>query len=398
VTPYCPRASLCNLKEIPRIFVAVEQSRVIGRGLLRGMSKYARIHGPWMILTKHDRYFGGSDFPPLRKGTIHGAIIREPRTGDLKKIHALRVPIVLCAHWTTHPSLPYVITDCQRIGQMAATHFLDRGFRRFAFCGTNELFWSERRCRSFIKTVAKAGYNAEVYKIPVSAKNRLWHNELPILAEWLASLPTPTALMACTDDRAFELVEACNVAGLRVPEEIAILGVDNDDIVCETATVSISSVALDLEQAGYEAAALLDKLMNAKNPRQQEIIIRPTHVQERRSTEILAIEDPVVAKALHYIRTHAQQSLQVGDVAQFAAVSKRGLFTRFQAVLGRSVHDEITRVRIGKIAWMLETTVLSIKQIAEIMGMPDERHLSRYFQAQKGMSPIAWRKQQARRA
>ncbi len=384
------------MKYTPRILLAMEQSRGFGRGQLRGITNYARSHGPWMFLTKHESYHGGSDSPPLEKGTLEGAIIREPRPRELRKLLNLGIPLVVSNHWTTHPPCPHVITDCQAVGQMGATHFLNSGFRRFAFCGTGDLFWSKRRCQSFVEALAKAGFGTHVYKPPARKKDRLWNREQPILADWLASLPKPLGLMACTDDRAFDVEEACEVAGIKVPEEVAILGVDNDELVCEMAPVPISSVGLNLEQAGYEAAGLLHRLMQGKIPDRQEILIRPTHITERRSTDILAVEDPVVAKAMRFINTHANQPLQVGDVAQDAGVSHRSLFDRFQKALGRTVFEEITRVRIGKVGWLLETTHLSTKEIAEIMGMPDERHLSRYFQGQKGMSPIAWRKQQAR--
>ncbi|MCX6924637.1 MAG: XylR family transcriptional regulator, partial [Verrucomicrobia bacterium] len=260
------------MKHIPRILLAMGQSRAFGRGQVRGISKYARIHGPWMFLTKQESYHGGSDFPVLKKGVIDGAIIREPRQRELKKFIDLGIPLIVSNHWTPNPPCSHITSDCETIGQMGATHFLNCGFRRFAFCSPGELFWSKRRCQSFVEAVAKAGFGTHVYKPPARKDDRVWHREQRILADWLASLPKPLGLMACTDDRAFELVEACEVAGIKVPEEVAILGVDDDDLVCEMATVPISSVALDLEQAGYEAARLLHRLMKGQIVDRQEIL------------------------------------------------------------------------------------------------------------------------------
>jgi LacI family transcriptional regulator len=384
------------MKRIPKIFLAIEGTRGYGRGLLKGISHYARIHGPWMFLTKHDFYHGGSHRPPSGKDLIDGAIVREASEKEMAKIQELGIPLVVACHLSATLPCPHVITDCEQVGRMAAAHFIDSGFRHFAFCGTGELFWNQCRRQSFAAAVAAAGYETHVYPYPAAAKNRLWNREQVILADWLATLPKPIAILACTDDRARDLMEACGIAGLRVPEEVAILGVDNDELACNMTAVPISSVAFNLEQAGYEAAELLDRLMQGKKPKSTKIVVRPTHIEERRSTDILAVDDPYVAQAIRFIQAHANQPLQVADVARELAISERNLYDRFQRTLGKSVFDEITRVRIAKISWMLETTHLSVKEISTIMGMPDDKHLSRYFQGHKGMSPLAWRKQQGR--
>ena len=382
------------MKSIPKIFLGIEKSREYGRGLLRGISKYARIHGPWMLLTKYDFYHSGSHFTKLKKGSIEGAIIREAPAREMKRILDWDIPIVVSCHISTNLIWPQILTDCEMIGRMGATHFLNSGFRRFAFCAAGESFWSERRSKSFVQTVAEAGFEAHVYQFPAAKKNQLHGNEQRRLAQWIATLPKPIAIMACTDDRAMDLIEACEISGVRIPEDVAVLGVDNDQLVCDMTSVTISSIALNVEQAGYEAAELLDQRIKGKASERRQIVVRPTHIQQRRSTDILAIEDPAVAKAVRFIHTHANRPLQVSEVARYVGLSERNLFNRFQQALGKSAYAEISRVRIAKITWMLETTHLSIKEISNIMGMPDEKHLSRYFQGEKKMSPGAWRKQQ----
>jgi LacI family transcriptional regulator len=308
----------------------------------------------------------------------------------------LGVPVIVASHMTLEPTLPCIMTDCEAIGKVAARHFLERGFRHFGYCGLEEMFWSGRRAASFTTVIREAGYTVHQYRQPQAKRDRLWGQEQFIMAKWLEQLPKPAGIMACTDDRARDLVEACEIAGLNVPEDAAILGVDNDRLVCDLAGVPISSVALNTEQAGFEAAELLAQLMAGKNVRQQRIIVSATHVEVRRSTDILAIADRFVAKAVHFINTRANEPLQVSEVAREVALSERHLYDRFQRALGRSIHEQISMTRIARICWLLENTNLSVLDIALAMGMPDDKHLSRYFRRQQGIPPSKWRKQHHR--
>lgn len=385
-----------SIKRIPKIFLGIEKSRGYGRGLLRGISQYARIHGPWMFLTEHDFYHGGSRTPALGKGSVDGIVIREGPPEEMKKILGLEIPVIVACHLNEKLGRPQIVTDDLRVGQMGAEHFLACGFRHFAFCGTGKEFWSQQRGQSFADAVAAAGYTADLYMFPKAARDQQWGREQHLLARWLLKLPRPVAIMACTDDRARDVEEACELAGLKVPEEVAILGVDNDSLVCDMASVPLSSIALEAEKAGYAAGALLDRLMKGRPVASPEILVLPSHVEERRSTDILAVDDPVVTKAVRFIQAHVNRPLAATEVAEHAGLSERSLYDRFQTALGKSVFAEITRVRIAKIAWMLENTHLSIKEISGIMGMPDDKHLSRYFQSHKGVSPLRWRKQHRR--
>ncbi len=385
------------MKAIPKILLAIEDSRAYGRGLLRGISQYGRIHGPWLFLTRPEFYHSGSRISArpsvLRKAQIHGVITRELSRQHMQQIVQLGVPVVVASHMTLEPDLPCIMTDCAEIGRMAAAHFLDRGFRHFGYCGLEEMFWSRRRQASFSDTIRVAGYTTHVYRQPRARTDRAWGKEQSIMATWLEELPKPVAVMACTDDRARDLVEAAEIAGLNVPEDVAILGVDNDDLVCDLAGVPISSVALNMRKAGFEAAAMLAELMAGEKPKLREVTVLPTHVEARRSTDILAIEDRRVARAVEYINQHVNEPLQVSEVARAVALPERNLFDRFRRALGRTVHEQITAARADHICWMLENTSLSLLEIALAMGMPDDKHLSRYFRRRKGTTPAAWRRQ-----
>ena len=388
------------MPQLPRILLGIEDSRAYGRGLLRGISKYARMHGPWLFRTRPEFYHGGSAISArpadLRQAGFAGVITRELDPRAMRRLLSLGVPVIVASHMTLQPALPSIMTDCAEIGRMAAHHFLDRGFRNFGYCGLAEMFWSGRRVASYSAVIRDAGLPVHLYPEPEAKRDRLWGREQTVMVKWLTQLPKPVAVMACTDDRARDLVEACEIAGLDVPEDVAILGVDNDPLVCDLAGVAISSVALNTEQAGFEAAALLDRLMTGRREKNPHITVSAAHVEARRSTDILAIEDRGVAKAVHYINTHASEPLQVSEVARATGLSERQLYDRFQRALGRSVHDQINHARVARIRWLLENTAMPVLEIALSMGLPDDKHLARYFRRLQGLTPVEWRKQHQR--
>ena len=213
------------------------------------------------------------------------------------------------------------------------------------------------------------------------------------MARWLQSLPKPLGLMACNDDRARQVAEACKLADVSVPGQLGIIGADNDEVVCGLSDPPLSSIAVNFDRAGYEAAGTLDSLMAGRVPVPGRILARATHVVVRRSTDFVAVEDDAVAKALRFIRAAIRgQELNVGVVARNAGVSRRLLETRFRRELGYSVLDEIRRVRTDKIAQLLVETLMPVREIAEALGFADIRHFARYFRSAKGMSPLAYRK------
>jgi LacI family transcriptional regulator len=283
------------------------------------------------------------------------------------------------------------------MGKMAAEHLLNRGFRQFAYCGFEDMFGARSRGESFSKKIAEVGFETHFYKQPKSKAKRSWENEQIYMADWLKSLPKPVGLMTCTDDRSQYAIEACKIAGLHVPEQVAIIGVDNDELVCELSTPPLSSIALNTERAGYEAAELLDKLMAGKKMTKQTIVVQATHVVARQSTDILAIEDQDVVKALRFIRQHSNEMIQVSDVVDATSVSRRALEQRFRRVLGRSVLAEIRRVRTDLVTQMLVETNLSISKIALTLGYTGVENIARYFQHEKGMSLQAYRKKHGRK-
>ena len=252
--------------------------------------------------------------------------------------------------------------------------------------------------RSFSETIRNAGYETSVHRPLKVPKPGSWQSELQQISEWLASLPKPLAIMACNDDRGRHVIEACKMANVKIPYEAAVLGVDNDELFCELCDPPLSSIARDTEAAGFEAAAVLDKLMSGQKTDCNRIIVHPTHVVARVSSDILAIEDPEVAKALSFIEYHSRQHTLVDEVADAVAMSRRNLHRRFVKTLGRTVHQEIRRARVELVVQMLLETDMTIAQIAYALGWPSEKHIAREFKAVKGVTPLAFRRLHTRLA
>jgi LacI family transcriptional regulator len=378
----------------PSVLLFVETSREFGRGLLHGIARYSRLHGPWRVY----RWPGALDssLPEWKHLKIDGAVVR-----DVKAVEGLAhsgLPVIFAQHnKESYAPFPAIITDSASIGRMAAEHFLDRGFQNFAYCGLDEFLWSRKRAAHFARRVEQAGFAVSLYDQPTPRTGRAARREQNRIADWLLALPRPVAVMCCNDDRALQVVEACKAAGLRVPDDAAVLGVDNDVLVCDLADPPISSIALDTETAGHEAARLLDHLMKGGQMTGQEIPVRPTHIVTRMSTDILAVTDPDVAAALRFIRCNPNRLIQVDNVVEATNVSRRVLEKRFKAILRRSVHQEIRRVRVNNIIPLLVGADMSITDIALHCGFDGVEHISRYFRKETGASLRDYRRQHAPR-
>ncbi|TFG50569.1 MAG: helix-turn-helix domain-containing protein [Candidatus Brocadiia bacterium] len=312
--------------------------------------------------------------------------------GNISDILAIGLPTILCDIRRNMTDSHCVITDDMAIGEMAAEHLLERGFRQFAFYGFDQMFWSLGRAAGFRKKIEMDGFSVNLYTQPESVNQMSWAEKQSVLSDWLKSLPKPVGLMACNDDGSRQIIEACKTAGVYVPDEIAIIGVDNDSLVCELASPPVSSVAINTEKAGFETAQLLDKLMSGKKLPPQTIVAKPTQVVIRQSTDVSAIDDTEVAAAMRFIRSHARQKIQVGDVVESGTVSRRELERRFKKVLSRSILDEIRSTRVNEVAMMLVDTNVSISNIALQLGFSSVEHIARYFRKQKGISPQAYRR------
>jgi LacI family transcriptional regulator len=379
----------------------METSRTYGRSILRGIAQYCRTHGPWVFLRRAPFYWGtgdtGGSLKALRALGAHGMVLREQGEREQTvKLLSLGLPTIVSPYTEPFPGLPNILTDDAAIGTLAATYLLDRGFRHFAYCGFGDMYyWSRRRGRSFEETIRRAGFDVHCYEYerPRTQTPHSWEKEQTILTDWLRDLPQPVGLMACNDDRGQDVLEACKAAGLHVPEQVAIVGVGNDDLVCDLAAPPLASVALSARKAGYEAAALLDRWMKGGRVVEDTIVVRPSRVVTRQSADVFAVRDRQVVEALRFIHTYARKdAIQVDDVLRSVPVSRRSLYDRFARTLGRSVHEEIKRVRVDELARLLVDTDLPMSQLALKLGCSDIKNLARYFKQDVGVTPLQYRR------
>jgi LacI family transcriptional regulator len=375
-------------QEVPRVVLLIESARAAGRALLCGIARYAHHHGPWSFYWEVgglERFSGSLD-----KLDADGVIMRD--TDRVEEVLARGLPAVVVGHRHREiPDVANVVTGSHDIGRLGAEHLMSCGVRHFAFCGYSNCCWSETRCETFKHVVSLAHYDCAEFSIATGLSGSPWQDQREAIANWLRTLPRPVGLMACNDDLGHEVIAAAKLAGLSVPDDVAVIGVDNDEVVCGLTDPPLSSVAVNFERAGYEAAHVLAGLMKREAP-PSRIIVSPTHIVSRRSTSLLAVEDPHLAKALRFIRDRLQESPSVEAVAKAGGISRRALEKRFRDSLGRSVLDEIRRVRTDQIAQLLVETELPVAQIAERLGFADAQHIARYFRSAKAMSPLAYRK------
>jgi len=378
------------MKKLPKIILMVEPIGEYIQGLLRGIAQYSNANGPWVFYREPGKHEG--TLPQLNPEEADGIVAKIPNTPAARKKLPDTVPIILVGYREIIPEMPQIFGDTESIGRVAAEYFLNKGFRNFAFCGFDEFHWSRERGRSFKSYLRIRGFKVHQYRNLKGTIRKSWHLEQQDIAKWLKSLPKPIAILACNDDRGQHLISACKLGRLRIPNEISVLGVDNDKFVCALTYPPLSSISLGTERAGFEAAQLLAKMMKARKRINANIMVHPTHVVTRQSTDIIAAEDSLVSEAVNYIQKHSNMDISVDDVAGSVMVSRRRLERKFRSLLNKSVYDEIRRIRVNKIISMLLETNLSIAQIGLAMGFKDITHTGRYFKEETGFSPLEYRK------
>lgn len=378
------------MKKLPKIILMIEPLGEYVRGILRGIAQYSNVNGPWVFYREPGRH--EDTLPQLAPELADGIIAKIPNTARARKKLPQTVPIILIGYREIIPGMPQIFGDTEAIGKVAAEYFLNKGFRNFAFCGFDEFHWSRERGRSFKSFLENKGYKIHLYRNLKGTIRKSWQLEQQGIAKWLKTLPKPVAVLACNDDRGQHLISACKLGRLRIPDDISILGVDNDKFVCSLTYPPLSSIALGTEKAGYEVAQLLAKMMQKKKINNSSIMVRPTHVVTRQSTDIIAVEDKLLSDAINYIQKYSNIDISVDDVAEAVMVSRRMLERKFRKLLNKSIYDEIRRIRVNKIISMLLETNLSIAQIGLAMGFKDITHTGRYFKEETGLSPLEYRK------
>ncbi len=378
----------------PQVAILVDYLSYHGRCIVRGLGNYLRLHGHWTIYGEPKRL--ALPLKSLRTWRGDGIIAQITDRVNLQQYRAAArrgIDVVDVAGLVPDIGLPQVISDSIAIGRMAAEHFIERGYKNLGFSGTPGLLHSDQRLAGFRQAAQQAKIDIQVFN-PHRMHRVLGINEADDqeLTRWVLSLTKPCGVMALSDGRARQLAEACHRASVRVPDQIAIIGVDNDEIICELMAPRLSSVAVPTEQIGYAAADMLAALMAGNPPDQQQVLIPPTAVAERYSTAALAIEDPDVAAALRLMRENRGKPYNVDQLLRELPVSRRRLEMLFRKFLGCSPHQEIERLRLAYAQRLLAETDWPIPQVAERCGYNSLAHFSHMFRKKCDVPPSAYRR------
>ncbi len=366
--------------------------------MLKGVAHYVRAHGPWAAFLD-DEGRAEHDARWLRSKKWHGVISRHTTPGLVEHCRKLRLPLVDLNDTAPFPGVPKLRPDNVAVGHLGAEHFMERGYSSFGFCGFKNAAWSCERRDGFLEALRLAGHTADVFDVDYPGDlTPFWdEKQTAALAQWLRRLPHPVAIMACNDMRALQVIAAAQTANILVPEQAAVLGANNDTYRCEMGYPPLSSVAPNAYQSGYQAAELLEKMINGGKPEVMDRRIEPLEVVTRHSTDVLAIADRNVASALSFIRENACRGIAVDDVLKHAFVSRSQLEKKFRRHLGRSPQAEIRRVQVNKIRQLLLETDFPLKKIAELTGFEHVEYMCVVYKRLTGEAPGAYRRRLAQK-
>jgi LacI family transcriptional regulator len=387
------------MAEERNVAVIVETSNSYARGILRGIHEYARTHHGWnLYLTEHGRHERDDSFFDGWK--FDGIIARIETPSMARLIMAMGVPTVDVSAARLIEDIPWVETDDEMITRLAIDHLRDCGLQNFAFFGDPFYNWSIWRQQTFERILGRPDIiRSRIFNLPARKEPRVhWWTQREAIRDWLAGLPKPVGIFACYDACGQQLLEICRHFDFKVPEDIAVIGVDNDELLCELATPSLSSVIPNSFKTGAYAAEILERMMCGARLAARKYSIEPLGVRPRVSTDVLTVGDPHVAKAIAFIRQKAHENIRVEDVLSIVPLSRRILEARFRRALNRTPHQEILRVRINAVRELLLETDMSLSEISEALGIEYPEYLSVFFKKATGLTPRAYRDQVRGRA
>ncbi|HWA98938.1 MAG TPA: DNA-binding transcriptional regulator [Pirellulales bacterium] len=379
------------MRRRPVVALLVETSNAYARGLVEGIVGYVRKHDAWSLY-----------LPELRRGEVptdwstrwkgDGIIARIENAKTAEAVARTRLPIVDVSAARLLPNVPWVETDDDAIVRAAFEHLRERGFRSFAYCGDPRFNWSRWREERFVQLAAAGGARCDVFRTNATTRRgSSWTEEHRRLCDWVRALAKPVGILACYDIQAQRLLDACREADVAVPEAAAVLGVDDDRLLCDLCTPSLSSVQPDTYRTGYQAAELLDRQLRGESVDAGGYRIPPRGIAVRQSTDVSAINDPAIAEAIRFIREHACDGVNATDVFRRSGLSRRVFEARFQKTVGRTPHEEILRIKLERVQRLLTETSLTLTEIADRTAFLHVEYLSVAFKRVVGVSPSRYR-------
>jgi LacI family transcriptional regulator len=381
------------MAKLRRIALLIGQDLSFCREMIRGIRAYALRKPDWAIRN------GPPDVQmlnSLREWRPDGVIAELCQAEFARKLLRLRKPVVDVAFWLPNLKVGVVDVDQAAVGRMAADYLLSLRLKRFAFFGSATAEYSRIRLKGFRQRLHEAEHDADVcygeyLREALTAMS--WKRMESQTRRWLQRLPKPVGLFASNDVLARSLADTCVQLGLHVPDQVALLGVDDDELACSLASPPLSSIAIPGQRIGYEAAKMLDRAICERRMPTGRVFLPPIRVVARQSTETMAISDPVVIAALRYIHTAAVEGANVAGVVRATGAGRRDLERKFRAIVGRSVLQELRRARIERAQALLANTDLPMPTVAKLSGFSSAHRLAIVFHRVCGMPPTAYRRQ-----
>lgn len=376
-----------------RILLLIDYSSEFSRRILKGLIQYSKEYGPWIFYRLPDYYktlYGKEGVIQWAKDWKADAIVARWDHEGTNLLESLEIPIVLQNYRERSPYFSNLTGDYFGTGEMAAKFFIKRRYKNFAFYGNKEVIWSCERAEGFRKQVEKVGGSYSYFESE-SLNGEQWNTSYVQLDEWLLSLPKPVGLFACDDSFALQISEICQINNIRIPQDISLLGVDNDELICNLSDPPISSIVLDVEKGGYEVGRLIDQLISGQRQEPSNIVIRPSRFELRKSTERYNIANEYIARIVHHIEENYTEEISIDELTHLVPLSRRNFEIKFKEEMGTSIYQFILHCRIEYFANLLLTTDLPLFDLALQSGFNDSKNISRIFKKIKGFTPIEYR-------
>lgn len=374
-----------------KVILMLDYSSEFDRRLLRGIVRYTKENGQWFfcrIASDHGHLYAENSLKlaAWAKKWKANAIIGRFNEDEIRNLEKLNIPIVLQNYRNRSTVHSNITGDYKGTGEMAARYFYSKRFSSYAFFGLHGVVWSDERLLGYRESVSKYGGLFNSYEIDTSGRENV-----EAIACWLHGLPDKTALFCCDDAHALMITEICRIEGIEIPKDLAVLGVDNDDLRCSISDPPISSIELGVEQGGYMLCKLLHNQINNPDARHFGVVINPISIRERQSTSSYNVDDPMVVKVLDFINENYTGDISVKDVLDIIPLSRRSIESRFRKSMGLSIYQYALSCRIEKVAQLLVTTDKSLADIASEAGIQDYGSLAGQFRKVKGCTPIEYR-------
>lgn len=376
-----------------KVLLLFDYSSNFNRRLLEGLIKYSKEHGPWMFYRLPEYYkilYGKEAIVKWAEEWNANAIIAQWGIEETNLLKNLDIPVILQNYEKRSDYFSNLTGDYKATGKMAANFFAQKGFHNYAFYGNKGVIWSLERAEGYRREVEKTGGDYYYFETENLSGDQ-WSGSHIHLDDWLLSLPKPIALFACDDYFALQVSEICKINNIRIPEDISLLGVDNDELICNLSDPPISSIVLDLENGGYETGRLIDKLVKKEEAGQFNIIINPIRVEVRHSTEKYDISNKYILEVVKYIESNFKSDISINDLSRLVPLSRRNLEVKFKNYVGISIYQFILKCRVERLASLLLTTDRSLFDLAYEVGFKDCKNVSRVFKKFKNSSPNEYR-------